>query len=210
MPRACLALAGLLGCGAAPVVTPPANHTATVDGRTYDALFTLGRAWALPCTTRSYFTGRLEIETTLRCHTAEVRSVGTARVAHLVCDEGDWVNTQLAGWYLADERGLWRLESDTITEPEVHRLREDYMLLAASPSVRKVDEPGIAEGMRVIVDTPVAGAWCVQQVTSYGGAPNWRTFCYQDGKGLVGASQANGEAGHEERCGIAPNAQFRR
>ena len=223
----------LLGCGGSPAVAPPTNRGDAPAGGTYAALFVAGQTWELPCETRSYLGSRQQEakvidRTTLRCRTVEAQTIGSAKVAHVTCDDDNWIDAQLTGWYLADPRGLWKLDNETspmdmpimlggdpdrpqrITANDVAKLPEDHMLLAANPAARKIDDRGIGEGMRVIVDTPVGRAWCVQQVSSYGGAPRWRTFCYQDGKGLVGASQANGEAGREERCGIAPMAEFAR
>jgi len=221
----------LIGCGVAPAATPPANRGEAATGRTYAALFESGRTWELPCETRAYLGSRREDakvteRTTLHCRSLDAQTVGAAKVAHVTCDDDIWVDAQLTGWYLADARGLWKLDNEVgpqdmpimpggdpdhherITAADVPKLREDHMLVAANPAARKIDEPGIAEGMRLIVDVPVDAAWCVRQVSSYGGAPNWRAFCYEDGKGLVGASYANGEQGRDTRCGIAPMAEF--
>lgn len=215
--------------GAAPARAPLANQAVDV-GPPYAPLFTPGARWELRCRIHSYLpagtSGRPVREEQLRCHVAEEQAIGAGRVAQLVCDDQGWIDAQLTGWYFADARGLWKLDNELgpmdipivpdgdpdqprrLTAADVPKLREDHMLLAQSPAARTIDDRSMGEGMRIIIDAQLGAAWCVRQVSSYGGAPRWRTFCYQSGTGLVGASQANGEAGLEERCGMAPFAQF--
>lgn len=224
-----LALGACGGSVPAAQPAPVANHASTA-GPAYAALFAPGARWELPCQVRSYLSGRndgrLVRATTLHCHAADAQTVDAAQVTHVVCDDGDWIDAQLTGWYLADARGLWKLDNETspqdlpiapdsdpdaprrIEAPDVPKLASDHMLLAAHAAPRTIDDRPAGDGMRIIIDTPVGGAWCVRQVSSYGGAPRWRTFCYEAGPGLVGASQADGEAGLEERCGMAPIADF--
>ena len=222
-------LLALGACGGAPPARIPLANQVVDAGPPYAPLFAHGARWELPCQIRSYMparVGRPVREETLRCHVADEQAIGAGRVAHLVCDDPTWIDAQLTGWYFADARGLWKLDNETgpmdipivpggdpdeprrLTAADVPALRADDMLLAASPAPRTIDDRSIAEGMRIIVDSQLGPAWCVRQVSSYGGAPRWRTFCYQAGTGLVGASQANGEAGLEERCGMAPLADF--
>jgi hypothetical protein len=231
---ACLLGVGLaLGaCGGSARVAPPAPvaNRASTAGPAYAGLFAPGAVWELPCQVRAYMSGRrtgqIVRTTTLRCRASGGQAVGPARVTHVVCDDDGWVDAQLTGWYLEDARGLWKLDNETspmevpiapggdpdeprrIAASDVPKLALDHMLLAARAAPRTIDDRPSGDGMRIIIDTPVGAAWCVQQVSSYGGAPRWRTFCYEAGAGLVGASQANGEAGMEERCGMAPFAAF--
>ena len=207
----------------------PLADAAGVDAP-YERLFTRDASWELRCRVRAFDmpsrdNGRPLREETLRCRVADAQALGAGRVAHVVCDDASWTDAQLTGWYFADARGLWKLDNETgpmdipivprgdpdaprrLDAADLPALREDDMLLAATPAPRTVDDRS-GEGMRIVIDSPIDAAWCVRQVSSYGGAPRWRTFCYQAGVGLVGASQANGEAGLEERCGMAPLAQF--
>lgn len=204
-------------CGSArpPVVTPAPG----VPAAPYAGLFVQGAVWRYQVTTTSEMyepsdpkadaSGQVKesSSSTVRCSVAEARTSKAGVMSRIECDAPLVPkNDPLAGAWVADARGLWRVDELPAAGAEPD-LADARLVLAATPVVGKHeqkgtgDEEGFGESTEVTRDR---GAWCVTYA-SWGGDESYETLCFAGAAGVThGAAGWSGGSTHATTFDLVP------
>ena len=209
----CLALLTLVGaCGRhapPPAPAPVGNHTPAAPRRypatLYAGLFAQGAHYRYEVDTLyEYYdtqdpradrygmvreTGRHE----MTCTVVEVEALPNAIASVVECDDDSGVPVgggDPAGTFLANESGLWRVDSlvDARTRPPV----PGDELMASSPMVRHSEDDGV---ILDVVDS-YDGTWCWSIAYSEGDDGSF-SLCFKDGAIVAGSSMWAGGSSRE-------------
>jgi hypothetical protein len=165
----------------------------------YSGLFQKGRVYVLAFETRQSgldATGRGPTVTTGRgtftCGVTEVRAIGDARAAWVQCDGVPDVPVDRAapgGGYLATAQGLWRVDALPASAGDLNGLTADTMLLAASPTPGKREQPlaGAQGFVRWHEVSAFRDGFCATEASAAGDEGGY-TLCFSHEAGLVGGS----------------------
>jgi hypothetical protein len=204
--RAALPLLLLAACtpkpGATTTAPPVDNGDAARYPAHYAALFEAGRSWTYQVeTTHTIPDEPPDVETALvRCKVAGTGAFDGGTWSQIDCD-GDFGQQQpVAGVWVADARGLYRLDAAPGTAAE---LDPEYLRMPATPEATSediIDDP-FGDGPQPIGSrsvSPAGEGWCFALTTEVGDAA-WDEQCFGPEGITNGTVGWSGGSDHETR-----------
>jgi len=194
------------GASAKPVAAPAKG---AVPAAHYAALFEAGKSWRYhvkakiqmyePDDPKADASGQVieDSEHDATCAVAEARAWKGGVMSRVECDQAiSDSNDPLTGAWVADARGLWRV--DELPEKGDPDLADARMVIASAPTAGKHeqkgtgDEEGFGESTEIVAE---GSGWCVTY-TSWGGDESYDTLCFAGGV-VRGAAGWAGGSSHE-------------